>query len=287
MKWFENDSHADLDPKIQALIERYGNDGVGVMWRTWCLVARVSTGEGKQRIGWSVDSSGKAYPVEDLARNAGVSVERFEEIMTFLAHRGHLSIRLWLSKKIVCLPAMIKRADEYTKRKLRQENALQAPDVRRSSGDRPVTIPNTTIQDIRSDRSTAAPRRRTRKVDLQPSPLFAEFWSALPKGMKVAKQAAIEAWDQLKIDGKLDSELFVRETLIPALTSQAAALGWCQPGGSLHPHPSTWLRGKRWQDEVTPRRFAAASSRATPSRGATGAAPASKSAQYAALAEEE
>lgn len=72
--------------------------------------------------------------------------------------------------------------------------------------------------------------------------MFARFWSLYPR--KVGKEAARKAWDKLT----LTDELF--EVMVQALGAQSVNTEWTKDNGQFIPHPSTWLNGKRWEDEV-------------------------------------
>ena len=71
---------------------------------------------------------------------------------------------------------------------------------------------------------------------------FAQFWALYPR--KVGKEAARKAWDKLK----LTNELF--DSLVQALGAQCLTTDWLKDDGRFIPHPSTWINGKRWEDEV-------------------------------------
>jgi hypothetical protein len=293
MKWFANDSDADLDPKIVDIIQKFGNAGIGALWRTWCFVARNGTAtepNGAPKVGWSLDSRGKPYRLDQMALNAGVSIEEFEALMSFASEIEHIDPKQW-RKKIVVFPAMSKRADEYTKKLLSKAHTLTdgppPDDLLTLSGD-----PPSTVQDKRSPEITRhhkTPRRRARAADLPPSPLFSAFWLSLPVGMKVAKAAALEAWHQLGIDDRIDRDELVNDVILPAVRKQTEAYGWGQVDGEYNPHPATWLRAERWNDEIDPARVARRQrTRATTTSkagggGATGAPAAAKSDRYAQL----
>lgn len=73
---------------------------------------------------------------------------------------------------------------------------------------------------------------------------FARFWQAYPR--KVGKAAAEKAWKRLKPPPEL------LETMLAALGVAKTTSGWTKDGGQFIPHPSTWLNGRRWEDEVRP-----------------------------------
>ena len=69
---------------------------------------------------------------------------------------------------------------------------------------------------------------------------FAAFWKFYPRGEN--KQRAVKAWDKLKPDDALIA------TMGRALAKQKASPDW-QRGIGI-PHASTWINGRRWEDEV-------------------------------------
>ena len=84
---------------------------------------------------------------------------------------------------------------------------------------------------------------------LPPSPapvvvedLFPKFWKLYPR--KVGKDKAEKAWAKLKVD----PDLF--DLMVKALGKQVLTPEWIKDKGQFIPHPSTWLNGKRWEDEI-------------------------------------
>ena len=71
---------------------------------------------------------------------------------------------------------------------------------------------------------------------------FAAFWAAYPK--KAGKADALKAWNKLKPDIVLQAKMG------EALTAQKKSPQWTKNNGQYIPMPSTWLNGKRWEDEV-------------------------------------
>jgi hypothetical protein len=79
------------------------------------------------------------------------------------------------------------------------------------------------------------------KDQLVESEEFSRFWKVYPK--KVAKLDAIKAWNQHNLDSKAD-------VVISAVLSQKNLPSWKKDGGQFVPHPASWIRGGRWNDEV-------------------------------------
>ena len=77
----------------------------------------------------------------------------------------------------------------------------------------------------------------------QPKPavdLFESFWDAYPR--RQAKKDARKAWDQLKPDTALV------EKMLDALELQVKSKQWRE---GFIPLPATWIRGERWEDELS------------------------------------
>ena len=74
---------------------------------------------------------------------------------------------------------------------------------------------------------------------------FDEFWTLYPR--KEAKQAALKAWRKVRPD-----EL---PAILAGLRASIQKVQW-QEG--VIPHASTWLNGRRWEDEVAPTKQATA-----------------------------
>ncbi|MEJ5903812.1 helix-turn-helix domain-containing protein [Pseudomonas kermanshahensis] len=79
-------------------------------------------------------------------------------------------------------------------------------------------------------------------ADAPDSVAFDRFWAIYPR--KVGKSAAEKAWAKIKVT----IDLFDR--MAASLAAWAVSTDWTKDGGQYIPHPSTWLNGKRWEDEL-------------------------------------
>lgn len=95
-------------------------------------------------------------------------------------------------------------------------------------------IPNINT-DINTDRNQIEHETRAREDG------FAEFWSQYPR--KEGKAKAEAAWRRLK-----PSEA-TRADIMAALSRAKMTPQWSDDGGRYIPHASTWLNGRRWEDE--------------------------------------
>lgn len=100
----------------------------------------------------------------------------------------------------------------------------------------PINKPN------RNQLPPKAPRGgRVPTIPLYRPDWFERFWALYPR--KTNRVAAVRAWDKLKPDFELC------QTMAAALRAQMKMPQW-QDGTQHIPHPSTWLNGERWRDEV-------------------------------------
>lgn len=84
-------------------------------------------------------------------------------------------------------------------------------------------------------------REEKRREDKYMGETFDQFWDVWPK--KVNKEKARQAWRKVK----LTDELFA--FIIAAVESQKRSADWQKNGGEFIPHASTWINGKRWEDQ--------------------------------------
>ena len=69
---------------------------------------------------------------------------------------------------------------------------------------------------------------------------FEKFWSAYPRKAG-SKQKAFESFKKAGVS---------LEILLAAIESQKQSAQWCKDDGQFIPHPTTWLNGKRWEDQL-------------------------------------
>ncbi len=126
MKWFQVDATTDEDPRLDeivAILEAKTQPDHppvewlrpvvhGVLLDTWCFTAR----QDKARPGYAEYSDQRPIPVAVIAGRVRVSSRFFEQCMDAAAEAGHISKAAWTEQRLVVFPAMVKRADTYTKR---------------------------------------------------------------------------------------------------------------------------------------------------------------------------
>lgn len=130
-----------------------------------------------------------------------------------------------------------------------RKRADRANGVRKTSGSEPDKT-RTRREERRRDKDPPNPPaggvRAKRRKPPDEHPHFAAFWSAYPR--KAAKEAAAKAFT------KLDPDDAMLAVLLAAIETQRRRGGCLEPlttadGRSTIPHGSTWLNGKRWEDD--------------------------------------
>lgn len=91
-------------------------------------------------------------------------------------------------------------------------------------------------------KGAGAPRDGTspKHSDLQVD--FARFWRAYPR--KVKREHALKAWRVLKPSPELT------DAILAAIEQHKHTDDWVKDGGKYIPHPTTWLNGRRWEDDL-------------------------------------
>ena len=93
--------------------------------------------------------------------------------------------------------------------------------------------------DTNSDADAESKEKKTKPKQSSADPEgFDEFWQAYPN--KTGKANAIKVWNRDKPN---------LQTILNALSWQKRAESWTKDGGQFIPHASTYLNGKRYEDE--------------------------------------
>lgn len=147
MKWFQLDADMPSDPRIRALIARFGNAGLGALVRLWCFVADHGT-----KPGVSIDSQGKPFPKPTLVEASGLTEPKYMDLMRACSDLGHIEKKSFTQRGLIVIPAMSRRASDYEKRRIRRVSG-------HSSANRPVQYK--TVQDSTNNARGRASSRRS------------------------------------------------------------------------------------------------------------------------------
>lgn len=227
MKWFKHDSNATGDAKLEKLMARYGLEGYGLYFYCLELVAR------------NVDKHNLTFELEHdaevISRRVGLHFEVVQDMMRYM-----VELRLFEDNNgsITCLK-MATRTDEYTQKLL---NGLQKQQLFPTcSRECPDTIGRKS-ELIEENRTEEKEKHRSRERDHSGNGVsrFDEWWSHYPK--KRGKADAKKAWKTRKLDASADS------LIADVQKRQKYDQQWKK---GFVPNPGTYLRGERWEDELS------------------------------------
>ena len=139
--------------------------------------------------------------------------------------------------------------DSDTKREQTRERVRKFREKRQnqdqSGNDEKRTVTHSNGQKRHTDTDTDTDTELDLDHSISPPctpPKFECFWTAYPR--KVAKAAALKAWEKLKPNPVL------LKTILEALEKQKRQPKWQEAGGEFIPHAATWLNQRRWEDEI-------------------------------------
>jgi len=120
VRWIEDDVNVDSDPKIERLLRKFGNQGLGVLVRLWTLVARKGA-----RPGLAVDTNDEPFDLEYMARQAGTSPGYLRRLLDEAAKGGHIDRDRWKAKELVLFPSLARRSQKFHDAKSGAERARE------------------------------------------------------------------------------------------------------------------------------------------------------------------
>lgn len=112
----------------------------------------------------------------------------------------------------------------------------------RESGTQNRTEPNRTEPEPEPEPKEKTLAHRADARSLIESDFESEFWPVYPR--KVDKAKALKAFVKLAPDADLLAKMCA------AVRVQAKSVDWLKDGGQFIPHPSTWINGRRWEDDI-------------------------------------
>ena len=90
---------------------------------------------------------------------------------------------------------------------------------------------------MRNEEPNAQPNAQIK--DAQDADTFEQFWCAYPK--KKDKERARKAYAKVNVP---------IQVIVDAIEAQKKSDDWIKENGRFIPYPSSWLNGRRWEDEV-------------------------------------
>lgn len=232
LDYFQHDTNAANDEKIEAMRALYGNDGYAFYF---ILLERI------YRNGGILDVQNPAI-FAAIARSITADSDLFQKML-----QTALDLNLF-------------NADSF-----REQNRLTSPAIERQIGfinnereRKRAYIAGKPVIDVQNSakipsKITETPPIEQHSIEYNISPLtpqgadeyshdFVQFWKSYPR-----KQAKGQAWKAFK---KLSPDASLLEAMLSAIERQKNSADWKRDGGRYTPYPASWLNGRRWEDEA-------------------------------------
>ncbi|WP_341522978.1 hypothetical protein AABC73_06910 [Pseudomonas sp. G.S.17] len=164
-----------------------------------------------------------------------LSISRVSEIISGLANRELIRVELIREGKRI-VERRIRMADPFDYPNTPSENSAN-PFGKDGEPPSENTQGNNT-----NNNNTLSIKKHTAKSGLLDG--FTRFYKLYPRKQK--PQAAEQAWKKLAPSAELQEQILI------ALAKQMTSIDWLKSGGQYIPHPSSWLNGRRWEDELSP-----------------------------------
>lgn len=180
------------------------------------------------------------YLSEKKIRNALKNLQDAGLILTGNFNKSAYDRTLWYAFSDFAESILPKRQMEVAeKANQNSQKGEPIPDNNPDRNSNDYSDNNTPYNPPKGERVATHRRAKTTDYDTDG---FAAFWAAYPK--KAGKAAALKAWNKLKPDIVLQTKMG------KALAAQKQSQQWLKNNGQYIPMPSTWLNGKRWEDEA-------------------------------------
>lgn len=188
--------------------------------------------------------TGKPLRIDRLATVARIPNDRWSSVAETLSEFFHVTETHWVQFRVEAdleaVNSKVVTASNAGKASARARALKKQQELNeRSTGVDDQLQRN--VNHIDTDTDTD---KKTKSSSPAADDLFPKFWKLYPN--KKGKAAAEKAWKKLKVT----DDLF--NLIAQGLAKQCASQAWTKDGGQFIPHPSTWLNGKRWEDEVKP-----------------------------------
>lgn len=186
--------------------------------------------------------TGKPLRIDRLATVARIPNERWPSVAETLNEFFHVTETHWVQFRVEADLEAVNSKVVTASNAGKASAKAKALKKQQELNDRSTTVEDPLQRNANHIDTDTDKNRKELPLPPEGEDLFATFWKLYPN--KVGKAAAQKAWKKLKITG----DLF---TLIAeGLAKQVVSTAWTKDNGQFIPHPSTWLNGQRWEDEV-------------------------------------
>ena len=236
LTYFPHDTDACNDEKIHALMALYGAEGYAFYFILLEKVFRTENG----RITCGNNAAIKA----GLARSICIPPEKFDTILETALEIGAFNKETYDKKGVLTSNGIEKRIVtvndlRYKERERKKEKEKER--FRRKTHGKPTENPETPINKGDID---PTPEEETEEEKRLLGERFDKFWQAYPK--KKSKGHAMKVWI------KINPNPLLYKQILEAIEKAKTSPEWTKTGGQYIPHPTTWLNGQGWLDEIAP-----------------------------------
>lgn len=255
--YFPHDNSMWSDRKIVALRNRFGLTGYAV----WNLLLETLCESENFEIDFDDTET------ELLANFWGLDTEKLKEILTFMERLKLINIdnaKLWSNRLKERLKPVLderERKRKWARKRWEKDGTSEELDGDNEvlDGSNPSTSEKSTATrtqkeskgNKRKEKKSKPKKRKVKTTNEQNSFAregkekmtqedFDDFWKIFPK--KRSKQKAQEKFLKLP-------RAFLPK-ILRAVREQTESNEWQKEGGQFIPHPTTWLNGKRWEDDI-------------------------------------
>ena len=189
--------------------------------------------------------TGKPLRIDRLATVARIPNDRWPSVAETLSEFFHITETHWIQFRVESdlesVNSKVVTASNAGKASAKAKALKKQQELndRSTSVDDPLQRNGNHI-----DTDTYTDKNRTTPLPPEGEDLFPKFWALYPRKQDKAK--AQKAWTKLKVTDDLFS------LIAKGLAAQVVSADWIKDGGKYIPMPTTWLNGKRWEDEVKP-----------------------------------
>lgn len=240
MEWFKHDSNANIDEKLQEVLLDYGLEGYGLYW--YCLeliVGKLS----ENNITFELKHDARV-----IARNTGSTTQKVEEMMRRFVELGLFENG---NGAITCMKVARRLASSATSNPAMRRMISVINKSVSSTSDQVVMTESCRSHDVVMKEENRKEENRKEENNLAQTQdagvnSFDVFYSKYP--VKKSKAKAQEVWKKLKPDDALISLMII------AIDNQIREKEQLRVAGRFVPewkHPSTWLNGRCWEDEIS------------------------------------
>ena len=187
--------------------------------------------------------TGKPLRIDRLATVARIPNDRWPSVAETLSEFFHITETHWIQFRVESdlesVNSKVVTASNAGKASAKAKALKKQQELndRSTSVDDPLQRNGNHI-----DTDTDTDKNRTTPLPPEGEDLFPKFWALYPRKQDKAK--AQKAWTKLKVTDDLFS------LIAKGLAAQVVSADWVKEGGKYIPMPTTWLNGKRWEDEI-------------------------------------